>query len=147
MDISELMKLFEASEILEIGVNDEILEKYGLFANTLYLEMPQDGTYSTESGKENDYVVNNYLSNYLYFSDVQEDGTRYVASMLYDVVGKVDAAKLNFLDVDIFHFVNPYLYIVGFTSVQSLRFDFGYHDISSNALFLPLTKANICELA
>lgn len=128
MDISELMKLFEASEILEIGVNDEVLEKYGLFANTLYLEMPQDGTYSTESGKENDYVVNNYLSNYLYFSDVQEDGTRYVASMLYDVVGKVDAAKLNFLDVDIFHFVNPYLYIVGFTSVQSLRFDFGYHD-------------------
>ena len=128
MDISELMKLFEASEILEIGVNDEVLEKYGLFANTLYLEMPQDGTYSTESGKENDYVVNNYLSNYLYFSDVQEDGTRYVASMLYDVVGKVDAAKLNFLDVDIFHFVNPYLYIVGFTSVQSLRFDFGYQD-------------------
>ncbi len=128
MDISEAMKLFEASEIIEIGITDEILEKYGLYANTLYLEMPQDGTYSTESGKENDYVVKNYLSNYLYFSDVQEDGTRYVASMLYDVVGKIDAKSVNFLDVDIFHFVNPYLFIVGFTNVQSMRFDFGYLD-------------------
>lgn len=128
MDISETMKLFEASEIVEIGVTEEILEKYGLYANTLYLEMPQDGSYSKEEGKENDFVVKNYLSNYLYFSDVQEDGTRYVASMLYDVVGKIDASKVNFLDVDIFHFVNPYLYIVGFANLKSFCLSFGYAD-------------------
>ena len=40
----------------------------------------------------------------------------------------IDASSVNFLDVDIYHFVNPYLYIIGFANVQSMCFDFGYLD-------------------
>lgn len=135
MDISESLVDFKADEIVEIGITDEILEKYGLYAHTLYFELPMDLAYSDVSGKENDFVIENYLANYLYFSDVQSDGTRYVASLGYDVVGKIKADAVNFLDVDIFHFVNPFIYIVDIDDVKSIAFDFGYADFDKTFTF------------
>ncbi len=128
MEVSELFAAFDADEIVQIGVDDETLDAYGLRAYTIYLEMPMDVSYSTEEGKTDDYVVSAYLPNYLYFSEVQEDGTCYVASMLYDVVGKVDASKLSFLFYDYFHWVNSYMYVVYFTDVTKISFDLGYAD-------------------
>ena len=128
MEVAELFAAFDADEIVKIGVDEQTLDDYGLRAYTVYLEMPMDVAYSTEEGKTNDYVVSAYLPNYLYFSEVQEDGTCYVASMLYDVVGKVDASKLSFLFYDYFHWVNDYMYVVYFTDVVHMSFDLGYAD-------------------
>ncbi len=128
MEVAELFAAFDADEIVEIGVDEHTLDKYGLRAYTVYLEMPMDVRYSTEEGKTDDYVVSAYLPNYLYFSEVQEDGTCYVASMLYDVVGKVDASKLSFLFYDYFHWVNNHMYVVYFTDVTHISFDLGYAD-------------------
>lgn len=132
MSVAELMKNFEATEIVELGVTDAVLEKYGLYAHTMYLEMPIKVTYSKEPGKENDYEVEGYLPNYLYFSDVTEEGTRYVASMVYDVVGVVDADTVSFLDSDYSHWIDRYMFMVNFNDVAKIEFDFGYldHDVT-----------------
>ncbi len=150
MSVAELMKNFEATEIVELGVTDEVLEKYGLYAHTLYLEMPMKVAYSKEPGKENDYVVEGYLPNYLYFSDVTEEGTRYVASMAYEVVGVIDADAVSFLDSDYSHWIDRYMFMVHFNDVAKMEFDFGYldHDVTYKFFLRHLfdAKGNVSHL-
>ncbi len=91
------------AEVLEIGITPEIMMKYGLYAHTIYFELPQ-GINATEiEGEESfdeldDYYYYDKIKITLYISEVQPDGTRYVASDMYDIVTKIDADTFSFLD-------------------------------------------------
>ncbi len=141
MDVSECMQALTAEEIVEIGLTKEKLDKYGLYAHRMTFGMPIGEEVKDQSGNTQQ-VIAGYTDCQLYFSDVQEDGTRYVASELYDVIGKVDAETLFFLEKDYFHWVNHYLLSVYVTDVAQLAFNFSYADLQKTYTFDLRTRLN-----
>ena len=91
---------------MKIGPSDADLETYGL-ANPAY----------TISYTFGDYTF------YIFVSNVQEDGTYYAVSNLfnYQLVAKVSAEKLGFLDYSLFKWITEYPFYANITSVQSMH--------------------------
>ncbi len=87
-------------ETVAVGINPEVMRKFGLYAHHIYFEMPR-GIFTLENDdldEIDDYDWYDTLAFNLYISDVNEDGTRYVGSDLYDIVAKVDGDKFVFLE-------------------------------------------------
>ncbi len=141
MTVSECMQGLTATEIVDIDITAEKMEKYGLYAHKMTFGMPK-GTQVTDQNGNTQYVIAGYTNCELYVSDVQEDGTRYVASPLYNVIGKVDGTTLSFLEEDFSYWVNDYLLAVYITDVARLSFDFGYADLRRSYTFDLSTRRN-----
>jgi hypothetical protein len=79
------------------------MRKYGLYAHTVYYELPRGINGIQNDGLEgeevmDDYTWQNTLGFTVYISDKQIDGSRYMASDLYDVVVRVVDEKLDFVE-------------------------------------------------
>ena len=119
-------------ETIDIGLTPEKMEKYGLYAYTIYFELPR-GIYTIESGYDDvvdDYAWYKVLGFTLYISEETEDGARYVASDLYDIVTKMDAENFVFLK---YNFVNFFarreLMLTEVTYMQAASFELNFDDI------------------
>jgi len=130
-------------ETLAIGLTPEIKEKYGLYAYTIYYELPRNiqpyetpegGEYSDES---DDYYWYNTLAFTLYISE--EDpltGKRFVGSDMYDVVTEVDGEKFAFLEYDFESFwARRNLVLMDINHIDKMQVEFFMDDIKGNYVF------------
>lgn len=91
------------SETVAIGITPENMKKYGLYANTVYFELPRGITVAESGAGEDDsddYTWLDTLGFTLYISDRQADGSRYIASDMYGIVVRIVSEDLRFLDYD-----------------------------------------------
>ena len=123
------------TKTVELGITPENMEKYGLYAYTLYIELPR-GIYSIEDENyEADNALDNYgwrdtISFYLYISEEQPDGTRYIASNMYDLIAEIDGEMFKFLEYDFSEFwARRTLLLVDFMYVENMQFKFGMDDL------------------
>jgi len=128
-------------ETVTVGITAENMEKYGLFANTVYFELPRGITavgYDKNSGQTveeylttlDDYTFYSTLGFTLYMSDEQPDGTRYIASTLYDVIAKVNADDFIFLDQTFSEFyARRNILLTNIANIASVDFDLFMTDI------------------
>ena len=126
---------------VDIGITPDKLEKYGLYAHTIYFEMPR-GITGVEYDESKHGSVNNYLDTLddydfystlgftLYVSEKNIDGTRYIASELYDIIATVEADDFLFLDYDFVEFyARRNLLLTNVTNIKNVSFDFFMEDI------------------
>ena len=119
------------SEIVSVGITPEKLYELGLYKHRLYFELPRN-LVAIDSGDDetlDDYTYYEKLGFTLYISDVQDDGTRIVASDLYDVIVKADASTFFFLDetfVDLWARRNMLMTDVEF--MQEIKIEFALDD-------------------
>ena len=127
-------------ETVAVGLTPETLDKYGLYAYTVYFEIPRGivaAEYNTEEQEVSEYL--NSLDDYeyysklgftLYISEEQPDGTRYIASDLYDIVTKVDGENFIFLERS---FVELYarrnIVLTNISNIKNLTLDFYMDEI------------------
>lgn len=99
-------------ETVDVGLTPENMKKYDLYDYTIYFELPRGITAVVYDGVDMDKYLNS-LDDYTYYSTLgfnlyiskpQIDGTRYIASDMYDVVSKVNADDFIFLEMSFVEF-------------------------------------------
>lgn len=120
------------NETVAVGITPEVMMEYGLYAHTIYFELPR-GLWSIDSGNMgslDDFGWYETLGFTLYISEEQEDGTRFVASDLYDVVTKVPSEKLVFLKYDFVSFwARRDLMLTDIANINSLKVELMLEDM------------------
>ena len=123
------------NETLAIGLTPSVMDRYGLYAYTLYIEIPrgiyprEDENYDDENALDN-YDWRDTLSFYLYISEEQYDGTRYVASDMYDLVTKIDGDMFDFLEFDFAEFwARRNLLLTDFMLIENMKLEFNMNDV------------------
>lgn len=126
-------------EVVAVGLTPEIKEKYGLYAHTIYFELPRR-LYALP-GKENtdeldDYAYYETIGFTLYISDVDPvTDTRYIASDLYDVVTTVPAKDFVFLDYDFETFwARRNIILMDVTAIETMGIEFFMSDLKGGYL-------------
>ena len=127
-------------ETVAVGLTHTIMEKYGLYANEIYFELPR-GLYDKTEGTEGDGedVLSDFdwygtLGFTLYVSDetydVEGNKIRYVGSAMYDLVAKIPAENFVFLN---YGFVDFYarrnLVLMNVVNLENISFEFNMEDV------------------
>lgn len=125
------------SETVAVGITPEVMDFYGLYAHTIYFELPR-GLWAIDSGDSatiDDYGWYETLGFTLYISEEKEekDGTkfRYVGSDLYDVVAKVSSDKFVFLKYDFINFwARRDLILTDIANIDGVRLELYLEDMN-----------------
>lgn len=125
--------------VIKLGLDDDTMTKYGLYRHQIWFRYP-GGTTITATGSvngsgddadalaEEKYFADddNFLEGRLYVSDVTENGTRYVASIFYDLVVEVDDEALAFLDQSPLELVDDFMITTPITDIESFTMYWNY---------------------
>ena len=129
-----------SGQTVAVGLTPEVMAKYGLYAYTVYFELPR-GIYDPSDYDPNPeqnssdtladlstYAWYDTLGFTLYISE-EEDGYRYVGSDMYDLVAKVPAADFSFLDYDFEELWarNNFIFL-DVNNIKEIEFDFSMKD-------------------
>ena len=126
------------AETVAVGLTPEVMKEYDLYDYTIYFEIPRGITtvlYSDMEvndflGQLDDYTYYSTLGFTLYISRPQSDGTRYIASDLYDLVAKVDAEKFVFLEMSFIEFyARRNLILTSISDINNITLDFYMEDL------------------
>ena len=138
--------------VVAVGITPEIKQKYGLYAHTIYFELPR-GIKAYDNGIEtddnsmiselDDYTYRNTLGFTLYISEVDpETNMRYIASDLYDIVTRVPAKDFAFLDYDFETFwARRSIILMDITHMADFSIEFNMSDYKGSYNF-ELTQPN-----
>jgi hypothetical protein len=125
-------------ETVAIGITPEKLKKYGLYANTIYFELPRGitaidyGDVPTDEFFQDldDYTYYDTLGFTLYISDAGIDGKRYIASDMYDVISVVDADDFVFLDESFVDFyARRNIVLADISTIDKIKLEFFMDDV------------------
>ena len=124
----------KGTETVAVGLTAANMLKYGLYANSIYFELPR----GIEGDKlvEGDYKFLDTLGFNLYISDLQPDGTRYIGSDMYDIIAKVDGSKFVFLDQSfVEYWARETLAAVSYEDIASMDVEFFMTDLKGDYTF------------
>lgn len=125
-------------ETVAVGITPDVMKEYGLYAHTVYFELPRgisNIVYSDESDKDfdtlDDYTYYSTLGFTLYISDADEvDGSRYIASDMYDLVARVDGENLGFLELSFTDFyARRSMILTAVSDINNITLEFFMKDV------------------
>ncbi|MBQ7387323.1 MAG: DUF4340 domain-containing protein [Clostridia bacterium] len=119
-------------ETVAVGITPDKMEKYGLYANTVYFELPRNIEVipSDDPDGLDDYEWHSTLGFTLYISDYDyEEGCRYIASDMYDVIVKVEGTDFDYLDLSFLdYYARRNVVLVNYADIKSVKLDFYMDD-------------------
>ncbi len=120
------------TETVAVGITPAVMKEYGLYAHTIYFEIPR-GLWAVDSGDPNkidDYAWYETIGFTLYISDENEDGSRYIGSDLYDIVARVEGEDFVFLKYDFVNFwARRDLMLTDIANIDAATFEFYLEDM------------------
>ena len=123
------------TKTVAIGLTPENMEKYGLYAYTIYIELPRGIVEIKDENYYDDNKIPNWgwrdtLSFYLFISEEQPDGTRYIASDMYDLIATIDSKIFDFLEYDFVEFwARRNLLITDVKNVDNVKLELNMNDV------------------
>ncbi len=139
-------------KVIAVGITPEVKKQYGLYAHTIYFELPRgikayDGSLPSDKdsmvSELDDYTFRSTLGFTLYISDVDpETNMRYIGSDLYDIVTRVPAADFAFLDYDFETFwARRNIILMDVVHIENFSIEFNMSDFKGEYNF-ELTQPN-----
>ena len=132
---------YTGSETVAVGLTPEVMRRYGLYAYTIYYELPRgidglDDENTADDDMMDDYTWDKTLGFTVYISEKQADGSRYMASDLYDVVVRVEDEKLDFLEYSFVDFWARRLLVgMDIDDMENLKVEFNFDDRKGDFAF------------
>lgn len=125
------------SETVAVGLTPVNMKKYGLYANTIYFELPRGIiSYGSQSSGYDSFRWLSTIGFHLYISDPQPDGTRFVGSDMYDIVVKIDASTFEFIEHSfIEYWARRSLVMIDYKDVDKIDVEFGMTDMAGKYSF------------
>lgn len=126
------------SETVAVGLDHEVIERFGLDAHALYFELPFE-LYEKSVNENNkiDYGHNYSIGYYLYISAPDENGVRYIGSTMYDIVVKYEGTAFDFLDWDFLTgWTNRFIMGIPVENLKEITVDIGYSDLRETHSFV-----------
>ena len=125
----DVLRRFEdliGNETVAIGLTQENMEEYGLFAHRLYYEMP----FGIDQAANDDFLYEYAVPFNLYISDLLPDGSRYVGCDLYNTVVHVtDGSIFDFLDWDFYDdWARKNLVLMDYSQIESITITTNFSD-------------------
>ena len=131
------------TETVAVGLTPEVMNKYGLYANTIYFELPRGiQTESTGNADDlDDYTYIDLLGFNIYISDYdKEQKCRYAASDMYGVVVKIEDEGFDYLDLSFTDFwARRSLVMVNFKHIEQVTLDLYMTDVYGSYTFETIT--------
>lgn len=130
------------TETVAIGLSAQVMEKYHLYDNRVYIEFPRGITSVTDAEGVTEFRWLYTLGFTMYVSDVQYDADtgkpfRYVGSDMYDVVTRVEADMFDYVDYSFTEFwARETMFLVDMDNLDSLRFEMFFDDFSGSYDFI-----------
>lgn len=126
--------------VVKLGLDDATISGFNnLYRHQIWIRYPGGNTItasgSVNASKEDADAIaeeayfsddKNFIEGRIYISDETEKGTRYVASMFYDLVVEVDAEALDFLDKSPLELVDDFVWTTPITDVKGFRMKWNY---------------------
>lgn len=130
-------------ETVALGISPEQLKKYNCYAHIVRFSLPRELYVSVETDENeyDDYGWLRTLDFVLYVSDPvwdpdTESTIRYVASEMYDIIVKIDADELGYLDLDSVNFwARRNLMLIDSKSLGEIYAEFMTDDINGKFKF------------
>ena len=121
------------TETVAVGLTPAIMDTYGLYDGyTIYFELPR-GISVVGGAADNELDDYRHLSTLgftLYISHKQSDGTRFVASTMYDIVVKIDGDKFDYLERSFEEYwARRNLVLVDYKLIENVDIEIGMNDI------------------
>lgn len=144
MGILEAFGLFEGTETVEIGLDETVMDEYGLHAYYITYETPL----SLKTDNKGDIIFEDsaYMPVDLYISEKRQEENGgyyyYVGSVMTNTVARVEAEALAFLEHPDSWWLNNTMYNVNINDVSKMEFAFGYTDDVSRHSFLLTATAD-----
>lgn len=134
---SQLSEGLAGSETVAVGLTPVNMLEYGLYAHTIYFELPRGIIpYGNADSEYDSYRWLNTIGFHLYVSDLQPDGTRYVGSDMYDIVVKIDGKTFEFIEHSFVDFwARKSLVMIDYQDVDSVKLEFNLEDIEGKYNF------------
>ncbi|MBQ4557207.1 MAG: DUF4340 domain-containing protein [Clostridia bacterium] len=118
--VLKLFANFVCDEVVSIELGDDTLKSFGIDP-----EKPKYAvTYQTVLLDDNG-TPSDVFPNALFFSEKQKDDAGefyYVAAPAFGIIGRVDSARLAFLEYELDKFVSNYIFSVNINNVKTLSF-------------------------
>lgn len=141
--------------VVKLGIDSDAITKYGLYHHQIWYSYPiasqfvvydengkpdpryehdaddtEEEKKAKDEAEEQAFFANkdNFVEMRLYVSNVTENGTRYVASLFYDIVVEVDASLLSFVDQSEIDMVDDFMITAQLTDVESFQMFWNYGD-------------------
>ena len=102
--------------VVRMGLTGDVIDELGLYAHRISIAYPYTS----------DYLDGVFAQSELLVSRATKDGTRYVGSILYDMVLEVDAATFDFLDENLVYFADSTVQTAPIREVEHLTFYWNY---------------------
>ena len=131
-------------EVVAIGLTPDVMEKYKLYAHTIYFELPRivyeyDASSSSNSLNMNlsDYGCYDRIGFTLHISEVDpQTNKRYIASDMYDIVTTMPAEALDFLSYDFETlWARRNMIFMSTVDIDDLKIEFNMADLKGEYLF------------
>ena len=123
------------SQTVAVGITPENMKEFGLYAYTVYFELPRSIQIETpdedaDADAKDEYVPLYELGFTLYISEKNEDGTRYVGSDMYDIIVKIDGTLFDYLDNSFAdYWARRGLVMVNYSDIDSMTVDLYMDDL------------------
>ena len=132
MGVLESFGELTGTETVALGLTNEKMKEYGLDEYFIYYESP---TKVSSVENSDDVIPSGFISDWIYLSKKQQDGSYYAASVNFNIIVKISEDIVGFVDWPFSSWVSDAMMAANIHDVESILFDFNYADAKEDFFF------------